>query len=242
MSCDRRATSARSTWVDGSPNRCWTIRTKTRSARRSSPTRCRWRRCCCSSGSAHSSARSSCCARFSASTSPRSPSTVGRSKTHVDSSPYGLAATWKLVSPVRRRPQGARRAGDTILRRAQRRRRRGVRNCSRPTSTWWRQRRQGSAVEAGHLRRREGDSSAHRTFRRSTRSADWWSRTKSTASRARSSTTGRQGVTTWTLDVLDGHIQAIRAVLNPDKLGHVGPVADAWAVLREVNEARRAMD
>ena len=44
---------------------------------------------------------------------------------------------------------------------------------------------------------------------------------------------------TWTLDVLDGQIQAIRSVLNPDKLGHVGPVADAWAVLREANQARR---
>ena len=44
---------------------------------------------------------------------------------------------------------------------------------------------------------------------------------------------------TWALDVLDGRIQAIRAVLNPDKLGHLGPVADAWAVFREANEARR---
>jgi RNA polymerase sigma-70 factor (ECF subfamily) len=44
---------------------------------------------------------------------------------------------------------------------------------------------------------------------------------------------------TWTVDVLDGRIQAIRTVLNPDKLGHVGPVADAWAVLHEASEARR---
>ena len=44
---------------------------------------------------------------------------------------------------------------------------------------------------------------------------------------------------TWTLDVLDGQIQTIRTVLNPDKLGHVGPVADAWAVLREASQARR---
>jgi RNA polymerase sigma-70 factor (ECF subfamily) len=44
---------------------------------------------------------------------------------------------------------------------------------------------------------------------------------------------------TWTLDVLDGRIQTIRAVINPDKLGHVGPVADAWAVVREANQARR---
>jgi RNA polymerase sigma-70 factor, ECF subfamily len=46
-------------------------------------------------------------------------------------------------------------------------------------------------------------------------------------------------VNTLALDILDGRIQAIRAVLNPDKLGHVGPVADAWAVIREANRARR---
>ncbi|HEY6500449.1 MAG TPA: RNA polymerase sigma-70 factor [Streptosporangiaceae bacterium] len=41
------------------------------------------------------------------------------------------------------------------------------------------------------------------------------------------------------LDVLDGQIQAIRSVNNPDKLGHVGPVADTRAVLHELNRARR---
>ena len=49
-------------------------------------------------------------------------------------------------------------------------------------------------------------------------------------------------VGTLTLDVLDGRIQTIRSVINPDKLGHVGPVADAWAVVREANEARRHTD
>ena len=47
---------------------------------------------------------------------------------------------------------------------------------------------------------------------------------------------------TWTVDVLDGRIQTIRTVLNPDKLAHVGPVADAWAVLHEASEARRRTD
>ncbi|MGV9266733.1 RNA polymerase sigma-70 factor [Kitasatospora sp. NPDC003701] len=42
-----------------------------------------------------------------------------------------------------------------------------------------------------------------------------------------------------TLDVLDGRIQAIRLVLNPDKLAHMGPVADAWAVHRAVQRTRR---
>jgi RNA polymerase sigma-70 factor (ECF subfamily) len=46
----------------------------------------------------------------------------------------------------------------------------------------------------------------------------------------------------WALDVLDGRIQTIRTVTNPDKLGHVGPVADAWAAAREANHARRPTD
>jgi RNA polymerase sigma-70 factor (ECF subfamily) len=49
-------------------------------------------------------------------------------------------------------------------------------------------------------------------------------------------------VGTLTLDVLGGRIQTIRSVANPDKLGHVGPVADAWAFAREVSQARRPND
>ncbi|TJZ57100.1 RNA polymerase sigma-70 factor [Streptomyces piniterrae] len=44
---------------------------------------------------------------------------------------------------------------------------------------------------------------------------------------------------TLALDVLDGQIQTIRSVVNPDKLGHVGPVGDAWAVHRELRQVRR---
>jgi hypothetical protein len=33
-------------------------------------------------------------------------------------------------------------------------------------------------------------------------------------------------VTVVGLDVADGVVQAIRAVVNPDKLGHIGPVSD----------------
>ncbi|WP_326826829.1 RNA polymerase sigma-70 factor [Streptosporangium sp. NBC_01639] len=40
-------------------------------------------------------------------------------------------------------------------------------------------------------------------------------------------------VNTLALDILDGQIQTIRTVSNPDKLGHLGPVADSWAILRE---------
>jgi RNA polymerase sigma-70 factor, ECF subfamily len=49
-------------------------------------------------------------------------------------------------------------------------------------------------------------------------------------------------VGTLTLDVLGGRIQTIRSVANPDKLGHVGPVADAWAIAREVKQARHPRD
>ncbi|MEU2622284.1 RNA polymerase sigma-70 factor [Streptomyces sp. NPDC007157] len=47
---------------------------------------------------------------------------------------------------------------------------------------------------------------------------------------------------TFSLDILDGRIQTIRLVLNPDKLAHVGPVADAWAIAEEVKRARRPGD
>jgi RNA polymerase sigma-70 factor (ECF subfamily) len=44
---------------------------------------------------------------------------------------------------------------------------------------------------------------------------------------------------TLTLDILDGRIQTIRSVINPDKLSHLGPVADAWSIDREVKRTRR---
>ena len=44
---------------------------------------------------------------------------------------------------------------------------------------------------------------------------------------------------TLALDVLDGQIQAIRSVASPDKLAHLGPVADAWALDREAKRARK---
>ncbi|MGN9786813.1 RNA polymerase sigma-70 factor [Nonomuraea sp. ZG12] len=47
---------------------------------------------------------------------------------------------------------------------------------------------------------------------------------------------------TLALDILDGQIQTIRTVINPDKLRHLGPVGDAWAVIRAANQARRPTD
>jgi RNA polymerase sigma-70 factor (ECF subfamily) len=49
-------------------------------------------------------------------------------------------------------------------------------------------------------------------------------------------------INTWAFHIRDGRIQTIGAVINPDKLGHVGPVADAWAVVRETIQARRPTD
>ncbi|MFD8308704.1 RNA polymerase sigma-70 factor [Streptomyces sp. NPDC059690] len=46
-------------------------------------------------------------------------------------------------------------------------------------------------------------------------------------------------VSVMVLDVVGGRVGAIRSVINPDKLGHLGPVADAWALRREAERARR---
>jgi RNA polymerase sigma-70 factor, ECF subfamily len=39
-------------------------------------------------------------------------------------------------------------------------------------------------------------------------------------------------INVFALDIADGRVQAIRSVINPDKLGHVGPAADVWALVR----------
>ncbi|MFJ5228964.1 RNA polymerase sigma-70 factor [Kitasatospora sp. NPDC088391] len=41
------------------------------------------------------------------------------------------------------------------------------------------------------------------------------------------------------LEVLDGRVRTVRTVINPEKLGHLGPVADAWALDREIRRVRR---
>jgi len=45
-------------------------------------------------------------------------------------------------------------------------------------------------------------------------------------------------INTWALDVVDQQIQTIRTTLNPDKLQHLGPVADADAIIRAASQAR----
>lgn len=43
----------------------------------------------------------------------------------------------------------------------------------------------------------------------------------------------------WALHILDGRIQTIHSVNNPEKLGHLGPVADLNAIIRAMHHARR---
>ncbi|MFJ1811203.1 MULTISPECIES: RNA polymerase sigma-70 factor [unclassified Streptomyces] len=51
-----------------------------------------------------------------------------------------------------------------------------------------------------------------------------------------------QVLSTWALDVRDGQIQTIHTVNNPDKLKHIGPVADAWVALREAKQTHPPTD
>ena len=37
----------------------------------------------------------------------------------------------------------------------------------------------------------------------------------------------------FSLDIADGAVQTIRSVINPDKLRHLGPVADVYALFRQ---------
>jgi RNA polymerase sigma-70 factor (ECF subfamily) len=41
------------------------------------------------------------------------------------------------------------------------------------------------------------------------------------------------------LDIADGVVQTVRSVINPDKLGHVGPLADVRRVFREAGAGGR---
>ena len=39
------------------------------------------------------------------------------------------------------------------------------------------------------------------------------------------------------LDIAEGQIQGISSIVNPDKLQHLGRVADAWALLQQIKSA-----
>ena len=47
-----------------------------------------------------------------------------------------------------------------------------------------------------------------------------------------------QLINIFSLDVADGTVQTIRSIANPEKLAHLGPVADVRALLREIQDAR----
>jgi RNA polymerase sigma-70 factor (ECF subfamily) len=42
-----------------------------------------------------------------------------------------------------------------------------------------------------------------------------------------------QIVSVFSAEIADGQVQTFRSVINPDKLRHLGPVADTWAMVRE---------
>ena len=46
-------------------------------------------------------------------------------------------------------------------------------------------------------------------------------------------------VNVFSLDIVDGVVQTIRSVINPDKLRHLGPVADLRALMQEHRRERR---
>ena len=77
-----------------------------RRGRRSWRTRCRWRRCCCSSGSARSNGRSSCCGTCSGSTFPRSHRPSVDPRRRAASSRCGRGATWTTGARGSRRTAG----------------------------------------------------------------------------------------------------------------------------------------
>jgi RNA polymerase sigma-70 factor, ECF subfamily len=39
-------------------------------------------------------------------------------------------------------------------------------------------------------------------------------------------------INVFAIDIAEGRVQTVRSVINPDKLRHLGPVADVWALLR----------
>jgi RNA polymerase sigma-70 factor, ECF subfamily len=48
-------------------------------------------------------------------------------------------------------------------------------------------------------------------------------------------------INVWSLDIVDGVVQTVRSVINPDKLQHLGPVADVRALLRERSRSEQPL-
>ena len=223
------------------PSRCSPTRTRTRRGRRSSPTRCRWRPCCCSSGSVRSSGRSSCCGRCSGSASPRSRRRSSGRRRRAASSPSGPAGTWRgrprFEADRREREELAARFFDAL-------RDGDVDGLRELLAADVQMVGDGGGKAPALARTVVGADKVARVL-----AANFPTLAQLGVAVERHELNGQPGallrdrddrvIGTMTLDVLDGRIQAIRLVVNPDKLGHVGPVADAWAAGPEVNKARR---
>ena len=152
-------------------------------------------------------------------------SSRSRARRHVERAPAALRGL----------ARAARRAGRALLRRGRGGRPRGARGAARRgRRAARRRRRQGPGARARRstaapaspgrsppgARRRRGSAAS--------RSAD----ARSTASPARSSLdAGRRLISVLALEIAGGRVQAISSVVNPDKLRHLGPVADLTELL-----------
>jgi RNA polymerase sigma-70 factor (ECF subfamily) len=45
-------------------------------------------------------------------------------------------------------------------------------------------------------------------------------------------------INVFSLDIADGAVQTVRSIISPEKLGHLGPLADVGELLREIQDAR----
>ena len=43
----------------------------------------------------------------------------------------------------------------------------------------------------------------------------------------------RRVISVFSVEIADGLVQTVRSVINPEKLGHLGPPADVRALMRE---------
>lgn len=242
--CAPATPGGRRTSGTGCPNHCSPTRTRIRSGRRSWRTRCRWRHCCCSSVSRRSSGRCSCCGRCSGFGFAEVAAAVGRSepacrqlavraRRHMDLGRTRFEADRRERAELAARFFDALRDGDID------------------------RLREFLAADVQMLGDGGGKAPA---LPNSVTGADNVARVLASASvlakigasmepRELNGQPGailrdRRGnvLGTVTLDVLGGRIQTIRSVVNPDKLGHVGPVAQPSTFAREVKQARHPYD
>ena len=142
----------------------------------------------------------------------------------------------RAAASVRGVARAARRAREPLLRGRRGGRPRGARGAARPRrGAARRRRRQGARPRARGPRPLPGGAHAVRVDarRRPRRRRHHRAGSRSTGSPARSFL-DREGrlISVVVLDVAEGQIQAVSSIVNPDKLQHLGPVADLAALLR----------